>query len=259
MKPSAADPRYEYVPDFLLPDESTRLFNQLERVDGFHLETGSCTLKPSHATVQWGPRQAYLSCVPKPYRVGSLGDIPNWLMPLKLRLEEKYNCYFDSIQVNKHFNQNAIVHAHTDSPPGHICMVSLGAERDFVLSHIYHKPLAKVHLHNGSLLTFFPKDQWRMHHAMPRSKTPCGPRYALLFRYITDALVQEGSLDLIQNLKQVTDPQEIKAIKVARAKRNFDRNAEYEAVQAAYRSGGYAAVEECLRCKPRLAEKGAGL
>jgi hypothetical protein len=243
MKP--ADPRFEYIPTFLLHQESADLFNRLEHVDGFHLETGSCKLKPSHATVQWGPRQAYLSCVPMPYRVGSSGDIPDWLMPLKLRLEAKYDCYFDSVQVNKHFNQNAIVHSQTDSPPGHICMVSLGAERDFVLSHIYHKPLAKVHLHNGSLLTFFPKDQWRMHHAMPRSKVPCCARYGLIFRYITDALVKEGSLDAQFSKEQ----------KQERKLRNVERSAEYEAVQAAYRQGGYEAVDECLRLKPWTMQK----
>src|ERR1700674_5636214 len=150
MKSSMPDPRYECIPDFISPEESVCLSNWLETIDGFHLETGSCTLKPSHATVQWGPRQAYLSCVPKPYRVGSSGDIPDQIVPFKLRAEKRYNCYFDSVQVNKHFNHNAIVHAHTDSPPGHICMLSLGADRDFVLSHIYHKPLAKVRLYNRS-------------------------------------------------------------------------------------------------------------
>src|SRR6202521_5534435 len=162
MAKPITDPRHEYIPDFVLPDEAADLFARLEQVDCFHLETGSCTLKPSHATVQWGPRQSYLDCVPKAYRAKSSGDIPEWLMPLKLRLEKKYNRYFDSIQVNKHFNENAIVHAHSDSPPGHICMVSLGAERIFRLSLRFgsYRTLAKIPLANGSLLTFFPKDQW---------------------------------------------------------------------------------------------------
>lgn len=231
MKP---DPRFEYVPSFVSAEESADLFARMEEVPGFVLEVGQCNgTVPSHATVQWGPRQAYLSCVPKPYRIGSSGEIPSWLMPLKLRLEEKYNCYFDSIQVNKHFNQNATVKSHADSPPGHICMVSLGAARDFVLQHIYFKPLATVHLENGSLLTFFPKDQWQMRHSMPRSETRCGARYALVFRYITEALVQAGSID--------------KHTREQRKQRNRLRGAEYDAVQAAYRNGGYPAVEECLR------------
>jgi len=240
------DPRHEYIADFVLPDEAANLFERLEQVDGFHLETGSCTLKPSHATVQWGPRQSYLDCVPKAYRAKSSGDIPDWLRPLKLRLEAKYNCYFDSIQVNKHFNENAIVHAHSDSPPGHICMVSLGAERNFRLALRFgsHRKLADIPLGDGSLLTFFPKDQWRHTHEMPRSKTPCGTRYALVFRYITDALVREGAIKTAVAFRLLD-----KQGKMERKQRNAKRSAEYDAVQNAYRSGGYAAVDECLRLK----------
>jgi hypothetical protein len=94
-------------------------------------------------------------------------------------------------------------------------------------------------------LTFFPKDQWRMNHAMPRSKTPCGARYSLICRYITDALVKKGSLDVQFSKEQ----------KQERKERNIARSAEYEAVQAAYRRGGYEAVDECLRLKPWTAQK----
>jgi alkylated DNA repair dioxygenase AlkB len=246
MAKQILDPRYEYIPDFVLSDVAADLFARLEQVDGFHLETGSCSLKPSHATVQWGPRQSYLDCVPKAYRAKSSGDIPEWLMPLKLRLEKKYNCYFDSIQVNKHFNENAIVHAHSDSPPGHIGMVSLGAERKFKLKLRFgsHRTLADIQLAPGSLLTFFPGDQRRHTHEMPRSKTPCGARYALVFRYITEALVREGAIKTAAAFKTLD-----RQGKIDGKRRNLERNAEYNAVQAAYQSGGYTAVEECLRLK----------
>jgi len=247
MKKPIPDPKFEYIRDFVLSDEAADLFARLEQVDGFHLETGSCDLKPSHATVQWGPRQSYLDCVPKAYRAKSSGDVPEWLMPLKRRLEIEYNCYFDSIQVNKHFNENAIVDSHSDSPPGHICMVSLGAERNFrmALRGPSYRTLANIPLANGSLLTFFPNDQWRHTHAMPRSKTPCGARYALVFRYITDALVREGAIKTTVAFRLLD-----KQGKMERKQRNIERNAEYNAVQAAYRNSGYAAVEECLRLKP---------
>jgi hypothetical protein len=80
---------------------------------------------------------------------------------------------------------------------------------------------------------------------MPRSKTPCGARYGLIFRHITDALVKEGSLDA----------QFSKEEKQKRRERNFARGAEYEAVQAAYRQGGYEAVDECLELKPWTMQK----
>jgi hypothetical protein len=229
-------PRFEYVPDFLSQTDANELFANLERQRGFVLEIGQCNgAKPSHATVQWGPRQAYLSCVPKPYRIGSSGDVPAFLRGLKSRLEEKYNCYFDSIQVNKHFDQDSQVLSHTDSPPGYICMISLGAERDFELRLRNYKPLAKVRLASGSLLTFFPKDQWRHNHSMPRSATPCGARYSLIFRYITEVLTKPGAID--------------KHSRAERKKRNADRSAEYEAVQAAYLQNGYDGVAECLRLR----------
>jgi hypothetical protein len=239
------DPRYEYIADFLAAREAEELFAWLENQKGFQLEIGQCRgALPSHATIQWGPRQAYLSCVPKPYRIGSSGDIPEYLTGLKRRLEEKYNCYFDSIQVNKHFDHNASVLSHTDSPPGHICMISVGAEREFHLKLRNYKPLANLRLANGSLLTFFPKDQWRYNHSMPKAKTPCGPRYSLIFRYITEALQKPGAIE-----KPITAGQ-----KQERKQRNRDRIAEYEAVQAAYRRGGYPVVEECLRLRSWLAE-----
>ena len=244
MNQSLPDPKFEYIPDFIFSDEAADLFARLEQVDGFHLETGSCSLKPSHATVQWGPRQSYLDCVPKAYRAKSSGDIPEWLMPLKQRLEIKYNCYFDSIQVNKHFNENAIVHSHSDSPPGHICMVSLGAERNFRLALRFgsHRTLANIPLANGSLLTFFPNDQRRHTHEMPRSKTPCGARYALVFRYITEALTREGAIKTAVAFKNLD-----KQGKLERKQRNIERDTEYNAVQSAFRFGGYAEVEKCLQ------------
>jgi hypothetical protein len=104
-------------------------------VTGYKFETGSCTLEPTHSTVQYGPRQAYLTCVPKIYRVQSSGDAPDFLAAEQARLEAKYDCTFNTIQVNQHYDQNAVVHRHPDSNPGHVCMISVGAVRDFVLSH----------------------------------------------------------------------------------------------------------------------------
>ena len=238
MKP--ADPRYEYIHPYVSAEETAQIIAFLDATPNFIMETGQCDAPPTHATIQWGPRRSYTPCVPRAFRVKSSGDIPEFLLPLKLRLEKHYDCYFNSIQVNKHFNQNAVVLPHSDSPPGHICMVSLGAERNFKLAACYTwKPLADLRLASGSLLTFFPKDQHRHTHAMPRSKTPCGVRYALVFRYITADLVRESSIGKPRTLEE----------KRERARRKLEMNAEYAAVQAAYRSGGYAAVDECLQQK----------
>lgn len=186
-KPLPPEPRYEYNPTLLSPEQSVDLFAQLKGLSGWKLEGGSCTLEPTHSTVQFGPRQAYLDCVPKIYRVQSSGEVPDFLAAYQVRLEEMYDCTFNSVQINWHYDQNAVVHAHMDSNPGHICMLSLGAERVFVLQYQRAGGYAKFFdqsLASGSLLTLFPKDQWRMFHSMPRSKTPCGSRFSIIFRYI---------------------------------------------------------------------------
>jgi alkylated DNA repair dioxygenase AlkB len=187
-------PKYECLPSFLSATEAAELFNWLEQQKGLVLETGSCDLKPTHATIQWGERQGYLSCVPKAFRVRSAGTIPEFLRAIKERIEKQYGCYFNSIQVNKHFNQDAIVHSHADSPAGHICMLSVGAERDFILRRRspYYTVCGQIRLTSGSLLTFFPKEQWKHTHEMPKSKERCGVRYGLIFRYISQALVPDG-------------------------------------------------------------------
>jgi hypothetical protein len=231
-------PKYEYVPDFLSAEDAQSLFDALEKQEGFKLklEIGQCNFNPTHATVQWGPRQSYLPCIPKEYRVVSSGDVPNFLRHLKTRLETRYGCYFDSIQVNKHFDHRSQVRKHPDSPPGHICMISLGAEREFQLHTRTFQMFANPVLANGSLLTFFPKEQWRMVHSMPKSKTPCGARYSIIFRYITEVLTRPGTIGRPKTAEE----------RKARKERNHLRDTEYARVQQAFQTGGYEAVKKIL-------------
>jgi alkylated DNA repair dioxygenase AlkB len=220
---SSPYPKFEYLEKFITDEEGLELIQQLENSTGWvQKETGSCTIPPSHSTIHWGPRQAYLDCVPTEYRAKSAGDIPEFLIPLKTRLEEKYACVFNSAQVNKHFDHDAVVHAHTDSNAGHICMVSIGAERDFVLKSFAHgrSEFARLRQGSGSLLTFFPKEQHKHTHEMPKSKEPCGVRYSIIFRHIQPVLTVAGNL----TKKVVGSWEEKKAI-------NKQRDAEYRAAQ----------------------------
>jgi alkylated DNA repair dioxygenase AlkB len=190
-------PKYEYVEGFVSSEECEELIQKMEQSEGWlEKETGSCTVPPSHATIHWGPRQAYLDCVPTEYRAKSSGEIPEFLIPLQKRLENKYDCVFNSAQVNKHFGEDAVVHAHTDSNAGHISMISLGAERDFVLKSFAHgrKEFARLKQASGSLLTFFPKEQHKHTHEMPKSPIPCGVRYSIIFRHIQPVLTVSGNL-----------------------------------------------------------------
>jgi hypothetical protein len=70
---------------------------------------------------------------------------------------------------------------------------------------------------------------------MPKNETPCGARYSLIFRYITEALMKPGAID-----KQTT---------AERKKRNLDRISEYDVVQAAFHKDGYSGVREALRAR----------
>jgi alkylated DNA repair dioxygenase AlkB len=192
-----ADPKFEYIPDYVTSDEGSAIIADLENSEGWvDKETGSCTVPPSHATIHFGPRQAYLDCVPKEYRATSAGEIPDFLLPLKARLEAQYGCIFNSAQINKHFSEKSVVHPHTDSNAGHICMLSLGAEREFILKSFAkgRSAFARPVLADRSLLTFFPKEQHKMTHEMPKSEARCGARYSIIFRHIQHVLTVPGNL-----------------------------------------------------------------
>jgi hypothetical protein len=229
MKKPILIPRHEYISDYQSPAEAGEFFTRLRELPGYKFETGSCTLEPTHSTVQYGPRQAYLTCVPEVYRVQSSGDAPDFLATEQARLEAMCDCTFNTIQVNQHYDHNAVVHRHPDSNPGHICMISVGAVRDFVLSHRTYADFARYPLAHGSLLTFFPKDQWRMVHSMPRSETPCGIRYSVIFRYVPFVQTQTMVMNIKNsNMSPAEKKEAEKAYKTA-------RDAEYEAAQVAGR------------------------
>jgi hypothetical protein len=164
MKKQIPLPRFELIPDFLSMTEAGKRLEYLSSLGGLNMETGHCTHPPTHATIQFGPRQAYFDCVPKEFRTVSSGPVPPQLADDLARIEDIYDCTLNSVQVNKHFDQDSKVDSHRDSPPGHICMLSLGAVRDFVLTTSYHKPIATIPLYHGSLLTLYPHDQWAMRH-----------------------------------------------------------------------------------------------
>lgn len=216
-------PRFELIPGYLDATEAAAFFNELRQLPNFKFESGSCTDEACHLTVQYGPRQAYNDCVPEIYRVVSSGGMPPFLARQQARLEEKYDCTLNSCQINLHPDGGSHVFEHKDSNPGHIFQISVGAAREFTLSYgmpIFHT-FAHVPLTTGSLLTFFPKEQHRMYHSMKKSKTPCGMKFSVIYRYIPAILTKT----FIKNAKDAAEANQIRR----------ERDAEYEAAQIAGR------------------------
>jgi hypothetical protein len=165
----------DFEPAFLPPKRAHELFDWLNR-QSFSAETASCTSAPTHDTLHFGPRQAYLSCVPSEFRVVSSGPIPSELLKLHNEIEQRYRATFNSIQGNRHWNANSVVTAHSDNMHGDIVMLSLGKPRRFVLRY-KHADKAKTLnrwkagdiffdeiLPSGSLLTIFKNHQFDLTH-----------------------------------------------------------------------------------------------
>jgi hypothetical protein len=70
---------------------------------------------------------------------------------------------------------------------------------------IFHT-FAHVPLTSGSLLAFFPKEQHRMQHGMKKSKTPCGMKFSVIFRYIPSILTET----FIKNAKTAAEANRIR-------------------------------------------------
>jgi alkylated DNA repair dioxygenase AlkB len=200
------NPWIEYIQTYLIPERAKAILNWIN-TQNLKPETGRCGEAPTHDSIQWGPRQAYITCVAPGVRIQSSGPIPVRLSKLHAEIEQRYQAHFNSIQVNRHSNEHSNVHAHSDLMHGHIVMLSLGAERRFVLRYKHdHKsknPKWKAGdvyfdqvLANGSLLTIYKQHQFDLTHEMPKAEHPCGPRVSLIWRYIalpvTEKLARES-------------------------------------------------------------------
>jgi len=195
-----AKPWIDYKPAFLATDRANAIFNWLNE-QSLRPETGECGKPPTHDTIQWGPRQAYISCVPVEYRVMSSGPIPVQLSKLHEEIEELYQAAFNTIQVNRHYDHNSYVQPHSDLMDGHIVMLSLGEERRFILRYKHDDKAKTLHrwkagdiyfdnlLPSGSLLTIYKQHQFDLTHEMPKASSTCGVRISMIWRYITASVV----------------------------------------------------------------------
>jgi hypothetical protein len=213
-------PWIDYEPAFLAPNRAQAIFNWLNGLS-MKPETGECKKPPTHDTIQWGPRQAYLYCVPHVYRVKSTGPIPGQLSKLHSEIQQRYQAHFNTIQVNRHWNEKSYVHPHSDNMHGDIVMLSLGAPRRFILkykhNHRAKNPKWKAGetffediLPSGSLLTILKRHQFDLTHEMPAQDEPCSARISVIWRYLTASVVKGplGQQSIIAGQAEYKEAQE---------------------------------------------------
>ena len=180
----------DYQPNFLSADEAQKRFAWANDLNLWQQETGQCDAAPTHDTIQWGPRQAYLACVPGEFRVKSSGEIPSELLPLHGTVERRYKAAFNTIQLNRHWNENSVVQPHSDNMHGDIVMLTLidpsfNKPRRFILRYKHDDTSQQQRwkagdiffdevLPSGSLLTIYKAHQFDLTHEMPRADKPCG-------------------------------------------------------------------------------------
>lgn len=200
-------PWYDFDSDFLDNNEAGEILAWLYQQPNWHQEDGYCpTLKRpmrnQHSTIQRGPRQAYNSCVPPEFRITSSGPVPDFLKALTERIKLRYRQPFNSIQVNRHYDNTSSVHPHSDNMFGDIVMISLGVPRKFILrfkkddkaitlnrwkaGDIFYEEV----LPHGSLLTIYARHQQDLQHEMPVQAEPCGTRVSIIWRYLTQGNVK---------------------------------------------------------------------
>ena len=113
------------------------------------------------------------------------------LLTIKQAVDDKAAVKFNSVLLNLYRNERDSVAWHSDDEPelGQtpiIASISFGATRRFVLKHKNEKRLPKIEmeLSHGSLLLMRGPTQHHWVHAIPKSRTPVGPRLNLTFRII---------------------------------------------------------------------------
>jgi alkylated DNA repair dioxygenase AlkB len=169
--------------------------------------TSSDILQELRKTV-WSNHQILMfgKWVTEPRRIAFFGD-PNisykysnqkmnlipWtatLDSLKCKINEFTGVYYNSVLVNFYRDGEDYMGWHSDNEPElgvnpHICSLSLGQERDFILRlKENHATKIKIKLQSGDLLLMEDKIQSLWQHSLPKRKRAYKERINLTFRQI---------------------------------------------------------------------------
>jgi alkylated DNA repair dioxygenase AlkB len=110
------------------------------------------------------------------------------LLRVKVGVEAAARSEFNSVLVNRYENERDSVGWHADDEPEMsnehpIASLSLGANRNFQVRK-GAGPVQTIELGHGSLLVMKPGMQKEWKHRVPKSKSPCGLRVNLTFRWM---------------------------------------------------------------------------
>jgi alkylated DNA repair dioxygenase AlkB len=110
------------------------------------------------------------------------------LLRVKVEVEAAAGSTFNSVLANRYENERDSVGWHADNEPEMsnehpIASLSLGAKRNFQLRR-GSGPVQTIELGHGSLLVMGAGMQKEWKHQVPKSKSPCGLRVNLTFRWM---------------------------------------------------------------------------
>lgn len=177
-----------YYPEFLSPEQATRLFGVLQQELAWTQESiklfGKTQLVPR--LVCWYGDDNIS------YRYSGIDHLAlPWtpsLLALKQRLEDTTRQQFNSVLGNFYRNEKDSMGWHADNEPElgdspFIASISLGEDRIFKARHKTGDKI-KLTLGNGSLLTMSGAFQQYWQHCIPKTSVPKSARINLTFRYV---------------------------------------------------------------------------
>jgi alkylated DNA repair dioxygenase AlkB len=177
-----------YNPQLFSPEEADWLFAALR------------------SDIEWRQEKAYGQPVPRlnawfadaglRYSYSGLSHLgvgwPDWLVPVKSRVEEVAGTPFNSLLLNRYRDGQDSIGFHTDAEPElginpSVATVSFGSERELILRHKRAKEKLVCPLAHGSMLVMGGTSQHHWLHGMPKTDQPVGERISLTFRFILDS------------------------------------------------------------------------
>lgn len=178
---------FEYYENFLSIKESKDLFNWILNNVSFEQKEitlfGKNYLQPR--LIAWFGEKDYTYSNTKLKKK----EIPSELIKIKNKIEKISNSKFNSVLINLYRDENDSMGKHSDDEKElginpTITSLSIGEEREFIITSKINKKREKINLGDGSLLIMKNDSQKVYSHELPKTKIKKEPRINLTFRFI---------------------------------------------------------------------------